>query len=154
MPKKRSFVTQISSSNQVCESFLKTICWFFLKPHFYLFNFNSFVFLILLVFFRPHKSQFWCSSQFWFQKTEKTKRRPCFEKKIVLFHRSRKKSTTTFGQSWKKMYLTNQKEQKHRHAQKNFQNPGWKESSKSFFKFVVAKKRGTQIIKKKASWSC
>ena len=149
MPKKRSFVTQISSSNQVCKSFLKTICWFFLKPHFYLFNFNSFVFLILLVFFRPHKSQFWCSSQFWFQKTEKTKRRPCFEKKIVLFHRSRKKSTANFGRSGKKV-----PQQPKRPHKKTSRLGSWKKSNKSFFKFVVAKKRGTQIIKKKASWSC
>jgi hypothetical protein len=41
-----------------------------------------------------------------------------------LFHRSRKKSTTTFGRSGKKCIATT-KRSINTHAQKTFQNQGW-----------------------------
>ena len=124
MPKKRSFLIQILSSNQVWKSFLKTSCWYFSKPSFYLFliltplfSSSSWYFLCIT---RVNFGALWTHS-FGFRKQNGDL---VLWKKIVLFHRSKKKSTTTFVRSGKKCTATT-KRSINAYAQKTFQNPGW-----------------------------
>ena len=73
-------------------------------------------------------------------------------KKIVLFHRSKKKSTTTFVRSGKKCTATT-KRSINAYAQKTFQNPGWVPERKATNPFLnlLLRKNERDIDNKKKS---